>query len=90
MSYRFEPHATLGLLQRGTEHCTSGTGRGGVYPGYGTWGWLGGAIPVPRPHPFQDPELDIFYKIDPTHGQMKAILMTLMRFLRYGLRYDLR
>ena len=61
---------------------------GGVYPGYGTRVVAGRAIPVPHQTPSQTPILSIFHASDPTYGQMKAILVYLMRFLRIGSRND--
>ena len=55
----------------------------GVYPGWvGTWGGLGGCYTGYLPGTLQDPYLVIFREAEPTHGQMKAILDYLMRFLR--------
>ena len=61
----------------------------GVYPGYGT-GWvLGGYYTGYYPGTLQDPNLVIFSLKVPTHGQMRAILMLFMRFLRMGLEWVL-
>ena len=42
----------------------------------------GRAIPVPHPSTIPGPIFSIFLAIRPTHGQMKAILRFMMRFLR--------
>ena len=52
-------------------------------------GGLGGAIPGTIPSPSQDPYLVIFSLKAHTYGQMKAILMVLMRFPENGSRIDL-
>ena len=58
-----------------------GEGRG--VPGVvGDWGGLGRAIPVPHQTSSQDPIFSHIPGLSPTHGQMKAILMYLMRFPR--------
>ena len=60
--------------------------RGGVYPGW--WGrWVGwGGLYRVLPSTLQDLDLVIFQALDPTYGQMKAIQLYSMRFLRYDLR----
>ena len=57
----FTPRALHARVQqtRGTRH-----GRGGVYPGWGSGGWLGGTreglYRYPVPYPSQDPYLTLF------------------------------
>ena len=62
---------------------------GGVYPGYGTMGGAGRAIPGTTQHPSQGPIYTIIQPQDPTYGQMKAISLCSMRFLRMGLEWVL-
>ena len=78
-----------------------GTGsavRGGVvYPGW--WGrgvsgvgsrvGLEGCYTGTHQDPSQEPIFNIFQDPDPTHGQMKAFSVKLMRFPRYGLEWVL-
>ena len=52
-------------------------------------GWLGGYLEGYTgyyPDCSQDPYLVIFQALEPTHGQMKGILVYLMRFPRKGPR----
>ena len=58
-------------------------GVAGVYPGWGTGGWLGGLYPVPT-RPSQDPYLVISEAKGPTYGQMKVNIDCFMRFPRLG------
>ena len=59
-----------------------------VYPGWGGTGvvWEGCYTGTP-PVPSRDPYLVNLKAKAPTHGQMKAILSTLMRFPRMGLEW---
>ena len=58
-------------------------------PGVVGYGWVGGEGLYRYPDPAsQIPYLVIFSLRGPTHGQMKAILIHFMRFLRYGLILD--
>ena len=70
-------------------HDAGSRGRGEVYPGYGTGGWVGRAIPVPHQTSSQGPIFSIFKVKSPTHGQMKAIPSYSMRFPRLGPRMRL-
>ena len=64
-------------------------GVGGGVPGVGDTGVAGrGTIPGTQPDRPRYPYLVIFKAKEPTHGQMKAILRFLMRFLRLTLRMD--
>ena len=60
----FEPHGTIGPWLGTRAPPSMKPWVGGVYPGWGRvgipGGWLGGAIPVPRPGQPQDPYLTIF------------------------------
>ena len=60
---------------------------GGGVPGVG-YGWVGleGAIPVPHPGTIPGPIFNIFKRLGPTYGQMKAFSKILMRFPRIGSR----
>ena len=64
-------------------HEYSGMLGGRVYPGWcGSWVGLEGYYTGTPSHPSQDPIFNIFLRLKPTHGQMKAILRYLVRFPR--------
>ena len=47
---------------------------GEVYPGWGMGGWAREGYTGTPPDPSQGPNISIFLRYEPTHGQMKAIL----------------
>ena len=71
----------------GTAAWSSLAGWGGGVPGVvGLGGSVGGLYRYPGP-PSQDPIFSIYLVLDPTHGQMRAILVSMMRFPRMGLEW---
>ena len=57
-------------------------GRGRVYPGYRD-DWVAGRGYTGYPaRPVPGPLFNIYLRLSPTHGQMRAILRYSMRFLR--------
>ena len=79
------PTTILRLARRRTARLAHQTGRGRVYPGYGTGGRAGRAIPVPS-RTLPGPIFSIFKAKAPTYGQMKANYEVSMRFPRMGPR----
>ena len=83
-----EPHDHIPPAVAPVHPCSRRRCRGEGVPG--VWypeGGLGGLYRYPT-IPSQDPYLVNSEVKDPTHGQMKAILMHYMRFLRLGPGYD--
>ena len=68
------PTATLGTADPCTEMYTCGGVGGGVYPGYGTEGWVGRGYTGTPPTDPPGPHIEHILALSPTHGQMKPKL----------------
>ena len=82
MSYRFEPHDPLTADLRPDRDRAVQCGEGGVPGVVGMWVGTGEGYTGTQPPNIPGPIFNHILKIDPTHGQMKAFFMILMRFPR--------